>query len=123
MHGYLQSNKRPQKRKHIVYFRPKTLNLAYITNVKCISWKRRGLSKVKFVFVIAMGLVALPVVYFTSSLLGAVIPSSEHQDFDDKAITVGLLGGPIHYDFLLPLDEITHKKFACSLFGKLWYIN
>jgi uncharacterized protein (TIGR02117 family) len=53
---------------------------------------------------------ALPTVYVLSGLLGALIPSG--GDWPQEGLRVGLLRGPIHYDFLLPADAGTRAGFA-----------
>lgn len=53
---------------------------------------------------------ALPVLWFLAGFLGAVIPSG--GAWPAEGIRVGLLRGPIHYDFLLPLTPETRQDFA-----------
>lgn len=54
----------------------------------------------------------LPVAFFVASLCGALIPAGEQAGPGGPAVRVGLLRGPIHYDFLLPVDETTRARFA-----------
>ncbi|WP_321830217.1 TIGR02117 family protein [Thalassovita sp.] len=55
---------------------------------------------------------ALVMVYLAAALLGGVI-AGDHADLPDgNAVTIGLVAGPIHNDFLLPLDAETRDQFA-----------
>lgn len=53
---------------------------------------------------------ALPVLWFLAGFVGAVIASGGAWPVD--GIRVGLMRGPIHYDFLLPLTRETRRDFA-----------
>ncbi|MGL4278726.1 MAG: TIGR02117 family protein [Albidovulum sp.] len=66
-------------------------------------------------FLLAGFLLGLPVVYLIASLIGAVIASG--QDWPEGGVRVGLLRGPIHYDFLLPLNSETRREFAFAESG------
>ncbi len=55
-------------------------------------------------------LIALPVLYLIAALAGAVIPASGESGGGRHEIL--LVHGPIHYDFLLPLDAQTRAAFG-----------
>lgn len=60
------------------------------------------------------GIISLPLIYFAASLIGAILPGAQ-ASFPHRAdIQIGLIRGPIHYDFLLPLtpDLRAHYGFA-----------
>ncbi len=59
-------------------------------------------------------LISLPLIFFALSLLGALIPGPHAQNPGPPAVQIGLLRGPIHYDFLLPLNANTLNSFAFS---------
>lgn len=59
---------------------------------------------------LAVFVLALPVLYLLAGFAGALIPSG--ADWPAEGLRVGLLRGPIHYDFLLPLDHDTRADFA-----------
>ncbi len=60
-----------------------------------------------------LGLVALlPVVYLFAALAGAILPAPVSPDRGGPPeITVGLIRGPIHYDFLVPSTNRTRDVF------------
>lgn len=51
--------------------------------------------------------------YALAAVLGAIVPLSATPEMsgDTPDVTVWLVSGPIHYDFLLPLDQKTKAKF------------
>jgi uncharacterized protein (TIGR02117 family) len=58
---------------------------------------------------------ALPVMvalYFAASLIGAVLPGETANTPAGRSYEIGLIAGPIHYDFLLPLDADTRARFV-----------
>ncbi len=55
----------------------------------------------------AVNLTALLVLYFGAALLGAAIPGQPIPRNEQGAVRVGLIAGPIHYDFLLPAKPET----------------
>lgn len=55
-------------------------------------------------------LLALPSLYFAAGLTGALMAKGE--SWPPQGVVVGLLRGPIHYDFLLPLDPVTRQAFG-----------
>jgi uncharacterized protein (TIGR02117 family) len=55
-------------------------------------------------------LLLVPCIYYLAGLAGALVPAGE--PWPATGIAVGLLRGPIHYDFLLPLDSPTRQTFA-----------
>lgn len=56
---------------------------------------------------------ALPLAYLLAGLAGALIPGAAASLPDSGGIQrIGLIRGPIHYDFLLPLDAATRQAFA-----------
>lgn len=60
------------------------------------------------------GLIAVPVaLWLIAALIGAIVPG-RHADLPDSPdqIEIRLVSGPIHYDFLLPLDAPTRAHFA-----------
>ena len=61
-----------------------------------------------------LGLIAAPVtLWLIAALIGAIVPG-RHADLPDSPdqVEIRLLNGPIHYDFLLPLDAPTRAHFA-----------
>lgn len=53
------------------------------------------------------------ILYLLASLIGAVIPSGPSERVDaPRDISIRLVPGPIHYDFLLPLTPETRTVFA-----------
>ena len=61
---------------------------------------------------LAAFVLALPVLYLLAGFVGALIPGGGDTAEGPATIRVGLLRGPIHYDFLLPVDERTRPAFA-----------
>jgi len=57
-------------------------------------------------------LVSLPLIYLAAGFAGALIAAGPQGDAEGGSYRVGLLRGPIHYDFLLPLDAATQSRFA-----------
>ncbi len=55
---------------------------------------------------------ALPVLYLLAGFVGALIPGGGEGAEGPATVRIGLLRGPIHYDFLLPVDERTRPAFA-----------
>lgn len=55
---------------------------------------------------------ALVMIYLAGALLGGVIAGDQADLPDGDAVTIGLVAGPIHNDFLLPLDAQTRDQFA-----------
>ncbi|TNF60543.1 MAG: TIGR02117 family protein [Rhodobacteraceae bacterium] len=60
---------------------------------------------------VALALIAGPVFYLLASVIGALIPSGGSVRAGGP-VTIHLVTGPIHYDFLLPLDAQTRARFA-----------
>ncbi|XDA98528.1 DUF2459 domain-containing protein [Sulfitobacter sp. LCG007] len=57
-------------------------------------------------------MLALPCAYVIAAFVGAAIPSGGTASPLDRAHEVLLIHGPIHYDFLVPLDGTTRARFA-----------
>lgn len=57
-------------------------------------------------------LVGVPTAYFLAATLGAVINTSGGTRETPNEVEVLLIAGPIHYDFLLPLNEATLARFS-----------
>lgn len=58
---------------------------------------------------------ALVIGYLAVALIGGVLGGStaSHEATDDRhTVTIGLVAGPIHNDFLLPLNAETQARFA-----------
>lgn len=55
---------------------------------------------------------ALVMGYLAAGLLGGVIATQQVDTADPQGITIGLVAGPIHNDFLLPLDVEGSQVFA-----------
>lgn len=56
---------------------------------------------------------ALILIYLTFSLIGGIIPQlGESAPQSEKMISVLLIQGPIHYDVLLPLNDVTLQTFG-----------
>lgn len=57
-------------------------------------------------------LVAIPFFYLVFGLIGGLIPGALTQiDGSEGARRIGLARGPIHYDFLLPIDADLQQRF------------
>ena len=55
---------------------------------------------------------AFPVLYCLAALFLAFVPGARSDvEFDDEQVTIYLVRGSIHYDFLLPLDDQTTTRF------------
>lgn len=59
-----------------------------------------------------VGIVAAPFIYFLAGFVGAVIPGKHAQIDGLRTERIGLVRGPIHYDFLLPLSHEILDDFA-----------
>ncbi len=57
-------------------------------------------------------LIALPLCYFSVATVGAMIPGTYADLPSGTENLVGLVRGPIHYDFLIPLSPETRTHFA-----------
>ncbi len=66
----------------------------------------------RWLFRLAVLVIFLPCLYLAASFAGALIPSSGSQISTDGFVRVGLLRGPIHYDFLLPTTPATRTRYA-----------
>jgi len=60
------------------------------------------------------GLFLIPLVYLLAAVLGGLIPGSATQIPDDgrAEVEIGLIAGPIHYDFLLPATPATRAALG-----------
>ena len=67
---------------------------------------------VRWLFRLVALVLALPVLYLLAALAGALIPGGGGAVEGPATVRIGLLRGPIHYDFLLPVDERTRRAFA-----------
>ncbi len=57
--------------------------------------------------------VAIPFFYLVFGLFGGLIPGPTATfDNDGTEVRIGLARGPIHYDFLLPVDRNLRERFA-----------
>ncbi|MDD9716913.1 TIGR02117 family protein [Dinoroseobacter sp. PD6] len=66
---------------------------------------------------LAVGAVGVLGLYLGAALLGALVPAGPDPDDSPAAtrgpeVTIGLIGGPIHYDFVLPMTSETRQAFA-----------
>ncbi|WP_258292993.1 DUF2459 domain-containing protein [Pseudosulfitobacter koreensis] len=61
---------------------------------------------------LAVALLVLLLSYPGAAIIGALIPSGGSVDAAAPTRQVLLIAGPIHYDFILPLDAETHAAFA-----------
>ena len=59
-----------------------------------------------------IALAAVIPLYLLAALAGALIPGSHTKTAPGGSITIYLLRGPIHYDFLLPLTPEVRQSFA-----------
>lgn len=56
-------------------------------------------------------LLAIPLAYVVAGFIGALIPG-DHVPVDGvPGVTIGLVSGPIHYDFLLPINAQSRAAF------------
>jgi uncharacterized protein (TIGR02117 family) len=68
-----------------------------------------------------LGVLALvPALYVMAAIFGAVIPGSVTPDSSEKTHNILLVSGPIHYDLVLPLDEMSLKRFAPLAAKGIW---
>ena len=61
---------------------------------------------------LAVGLLVLILCYPCAAIVGALVPSGRIADAGAPDHRVLLIAGPIHYDFILPLDAATRAAFA-----------
>lgn len=80
--------------------------------VRIGGWRRAGMR-------VAQGAVAAVALYLFAAVLGALVPAGTSgsagpagREAASPAVTIALLPGPIHYDFLLPLTPETRTRFA-----------
>ena len=59
-------------------------------------------------------ILALPLLYLAAGLVGALLPGAHDPVQGAPTERIGLLRGPIHYDFLLPLTPELRKIFGFS---------
>ena len=64
-----------------------------------------GLGLGKILLRLATAIIALPLLFFAASLFGAMIKGESAALPAGTGVTIGLIRGPIHYDFLLPLTD------------------
>ena len=57
-------------------------------------------------------IVALPLIYFAASLIGAILPGVHVVHPIGADVQVGLIRGPIHYDLLLPLSPDLRDRYG-----------
>jgi uncharacterized protein (TIGR02117 family) len=57
-------------------------------------------------------LALVPALYLMGAIYGAIIPGSATPDTAEKTRSILLVSGPIHYDLVLPLDDMTLERFA-----------
>lgn len=57
-------------------------------------------------------ILALPLVHLGAGLIGALLPGAHDPAQGAPTERIGLLRGPIHYDFLLPLTPSLRRTFA-----------
>ena len=57
-------------------------------------------------------ILALPLLYLAAGLIGALLPGTHDPAPGTPTERIGLLRGPIHYDFLLPLTPALRATFA-----------
>ena len=62
----------------------------------------------------------VPALYLMAAIYGAIIPGSATPDTAEKTRSILLVSGPIHYDLVLPLDDITQKHFAPLAAQGIW---
>jgi len=60
----------------------------------------------------AVVLLVLILSYPCAAIVGALVPSGRIADTGTPTHQVLLIAGPIHYDFILPLDATTRARFA-----------
>ncbi|UOA28767.1 hypothetical protein DSM107133_03525 [Pseudosulfitobacter sp. DSM 107133] len=61
---------------------------------------------------LAVALLVLIFSYPCAAIVGALLPSGQIADSNPPTHQVLLIAGPIHYDFVLPLDAATRAAFA-----------
>lgn len=57
-------------------------------------------------------ILALPLIYLAAGLIGALLPGAHDPVPGAPTERIGLLRGPIHYDFLLPLTPALRQTFG-----------
>jgi uncharacterized protein (TIGR02117 family) len=62
----------------------------------------------------------VPALYLMAAIYGAIIPGSATPDTSEKTRSILLVSGPIHYDLVLPLDEMTLERFAPLAAKGIW---
>lgn len=69
---------------------------------------------VRLVWRCFLGLLGLPVIYVLASIFGALIPgpTTEPSVASEETVVIYLIGGPIHYDILLPTSIEARAVFA-----------
>ena len=60
---------------------------------------------------LVLTLLGFPIVYGLAATAGALINMSNGQLDQEGEIEILLVAGPIHYDFLLPLNPKTREQF------------
>lgn len=68
----------------------------------------------RWLFRIFALVVILPAAFFSASFIGALIPGGGTWDDHPADVRVGLLRAPLHYDFLLPLDDGLRADYAIA---------
>jgi uncharacterized protein (TIGR02117 family) len=61
---------------------------------------------------LVVALIVLILSYPCAAIVGALVPSGRTADTGTPNHQVLLIAGPIHYDFILPLDDMTRTTFA-----------
>jgi len=57
-------------------------------------------------------IICLPLIYFAAASLGAVLPGARAEIAPGTEHLIGLVRGPIHYDFLLPLSPELRERYG-----------
>ena len=60
---------------------------------------------IRLILRILTAIIALPLIYFAASLIGAILPGPHAAYPQGADVQIGLIRGPIHYDLLLPLSS------------------
>jgi len=63
----------------------------------------------------AASLIAVPILFFLAAFAGALWPAGGSWTNQPPDIRIGLLRGPIHYDFALPIDPDLRADFTYAL--------
>lgn len=66
----------------------------------------------RWLFRIFALVVILPAAFFSAAFIGALIPGGGAWHDQAAEVRIGLLRAPLHYDFLLPLDDGLRADFA-----------